>query len=41
MAKKRKSMRRGNSEKVFTRGAQRLHPKNDLRGFVMRGGIRL
>lgn len=30
---------RRKSKKIFTRGAQRVHPKNATR--VMRGGIRL
>lgn len=38
---KRKRIEKSWSKKVFTRGAQRVHPKNDLRGYVMRGGIRL
>lgn len=39
MAKRRK-MGRQHSRKVFTRGAQRVHPKNH-RDRPMRGGIRL
>lgn len=38
---KRFKMRRGNSRKVFTKGAQRVHPKNGLQSAPMRGGIRL
>lgn len=34
-------MARGHSRKVFTRGAQRVHPKNALSSLPMRGGIRL
>lgn len=39
-------MRRGRiggrkSRKIFTRGAQRVHPKNQMLGAPMRGGIRL
>lgn len=29
------------SKKMFSRGANRTHPKNRLRSYVMRGGIRL
>lgn len=36
---RRSKMARGNSKRVFTRGAQRVHPKNSAR--PMRGGIRL
>lgn len=36
---KRMRMQRGRSRKVFTRGAQRVHPKNGSN--PMRGGIRL
>lgn len=40
--RKRGSMNRGYSKKVFTKGAQRVHPKNGLgSGNPMRGGIRL
>ena len=39
--RKRRKMRKGLSRKLFTRGAQRVHRKNDLAGFVSRGGIRL
>lgn len=38
---KRQRMRPSHSRKVFTRGAQRVHPKNALPFSVMRGGIRL
>lgn len=39
---KRAKMRPGHSRKVFTRGAQRVHPKNGLgTSGPMRGGIRL
>lgn len=41
MAFKRQKMGRKNSRKVFTKGAQRVHPKNGLQSTVMRGGIRL
>ena len=41
MAKKRKRINKSWSGKVFTRGAQRVHPRNGLRSFLMRGGIRL
>lgn len=37
---KRHKMNRGFSRKVFTRGAQRVHPRN-LPSAPMRGGIRL
>lgn len=38
----RGKMSRGFSRKVFSKGAQRVHPKNNVgAGFVMRGGIRL
>lgn len=36
----RRKMGRRNSRRVFTKGAQRVHPKNGL-PTVMRGGIRL
>jgi len=35
----RRKMSRGKSRRSFRRGAQRVHPKNNVR--VMRGGIRL
>ncbi len=40
---RRGKMGRGFSRKVFRKGAQRVHPKNDLSGAGMtqRGGIRL
>lgn len=38
---KRAKMSRQHSGKVFTRGAQRVHPKNAMNAVVMRGGIRL
>lgn len=39
---RRMKMRPGHSRKVFTKGAQRVHPKNALgQTVVMRGGIRL
>lgn len=40
---KRFKMPRAHSKKVFTRGAQRVHPKNavGISGAPMRGGIRL
>jgi hypothetical protein len=41
MARRRKRMSRKRSRKVFTRGAQRVHPRNGLSGRPMRGGIRL
>lgn len=37
----RKRMQRGNSRKVFSKGAQRVHPKNLMFAAPMRGGIRL
>lgn len=36
---RRSSMGRGRSKKVFTKAAQRVHPRNSYR--PMRGGIRL
>jgi len=38
---KRHGMARGGSEKYFTRAANRIHPKNGMTGYAMRGGIRL
>lgn len=38
---RRSKMGRRHSRKVFTRGAQRVHPKNSLPTMPMRGGIRL
>lgn len=40
---KRGKMSRSYSRKVFTKGAQRVHPRNGLAvgGAPMRGGIRL
>jgi len=39
---KRHKMGRSKSKKVFTKHAQRVHPKNGLgSGAPMRGGIRL
>lgn len=40
---KRGKMSRGHSRKVFSKGANRVHPKNAMTGagYVMRGGIRL
>jgi hypothetical protein len=37
---KRFKLRRGRSERMFTRGASRVHPRN-VSGRPMRGGIRL
>lgn len=37
----RSKMGRGRSKKIFSRGAQRVHPKNLMLGAPMRGGIRL
>ncbi len=37
----RRKMNRRKSKKVFTRGAQRVHPRNQSIGRPMRGGIRL
>lgn len=40
--RKRGRMHKGHSKRVFTKGAQRVHPKNLVgAGNVMRGGIRL
>lgn len=41
MSRKRRRINKRWSKKVFTRGAQRRHPKNALKSFLMRGGIRL
>lgn len=38
---KRRGMGKRNSKRVFTAGAQRVHPKNSLTARPMRGGIRL
>lgn len=40
---RRGRMPRGHSRRVFSKGAQRVHPKNHVStgGVVMRGGIRL
>lgn len=42
---RRRQLNRRKSEKMFTRGASRVHKKNLMSssgsGFVMRGGIRL
>jgi len=38
---KRNKISYGRSKKMFTRGAMRKHPKNRLKSYVMRGGIRL
>lgn len=40
MSFRRSRMGRSNSRKVFSRGAQRVHPRNIVSG-PMRGGIRL
>lgn len=37
---KRSPMNRKSSERMFTRTAKRVHPKNNM-GSPMRGGIRL
>lgn len=37
----RSKIGRGHSRKVFSKGAQRVHPKNTMLGSPMRGGIRL
>lgn len=39
--KSRKRISYGRSRKIFTKGAQRIHPKNGIHESVMRGGIRL
>lgn len=40
--KKRRSMKRGSSEKLFSRTASSVHPKNLLNSAMpMRGGYRL
>ncbi len=38
---KRRRLQKRRSRKIFTKGAQRVHPKNGMNGVVMRGGIRL
>lgn len=38
---KRFRLSRRSSGKMFSRGAQRVHPKNGLQQAVLRGGIRL
>lgn len=39
---RRKRLSRGKSRRMFSRGANRIHRKNDLgANVVMRGGIRL
>lgn len=37
----RAKMGRSRSKKVFSRGAERVHPKNGMQARPMRGGIRL
>ena len=37
---KRMKLEKGHSKRVFTAGAQRIHPRNDV-SRIMRGGIRL
>lgn len=39
--KRRKRIPRSHSRKVFTRGALRMHPRNAMENYLMRGGIRL
>ncbi len=39
--RRRKRMDKRYSKKLFTRTAQRIHPKNALPTMVMRGGNRL
>lgn len=39
--RKRSRMPRRNSRRVFTAGAQRIHPRNATTSRPMRGGIRL
>jgi len=41
MSYKRHKISRRKSERTFTRGAQRVNPKNMLNTAPMRGGIRL
>lgn len=41
MPRHRQRIKRSYSKKLFSRGAQRIHKKNGLRSFNMRGGIRL
>lgn len=38
---RRQHMERRHSRRSFTKGAQRVHPKNNMVGSPMRGGIRL
>lgn len=38
---RRSKMSNGGSRKLFTRTAQRVHPKNNSSTLPMRGGIRL
>lgn len=37
----RRKLSRGHSERMFTRNAMRVHPKNVVGSGPMRGGIRL
>ena len=39
--KYRKKLSRGKSRKMFSKTASRVHKKNALTGYHMRGGIRL
>lgn len=39
--RKRQTIDRRHSEAVFTRGAERIHPRNGLSSVSLRGGIRL
>lgn len=38
---RRQKMSRKSSKRAFRNGANRQHPKNRMRGYWMRGGIRL
>lgn len=38
---KRRKIGNSRSKQMFTRNALRTHPRNELRSFLMRGGIRL
>jgi hypothetical protein len=41
MSKYRKSVPRKRSKRMFSKTAQRVHRKNGMTGYHMRGGIRL
>lgn len=38
---RRSRMSRKSSRRAFKRGANRMHPRNKVQNYMMRGGIRL